>query len=75
MRDWYWLLRLVPIYAIGARAGAAGWFVLVVWIANALMFALGGLVVGVIGMIGSIAIAFHFRDRLDLRRFWKRTEQ
>jgi hypothetical protein len=75
MREWYWLFLLLPIYAIGARAGAAGWFILVVWIANALMFACGGLAVGVIGMIGTVAIAFTFRERLELNRFLKRTKQ
>lgn len=70
MHELFWLLLLLPVYAVARylEAGSAGWFILVAWIANALMFG-GGLWIGLTGLLVTGAIACLFRERLRLTRF------
>jgi hypothetical protein len=74
MRELFALFLLLPIYSIArySREGSAGWFVLGAWIANAFIFGLGGLWIGVIGVLLTAAIVFLFRERLRLARFFER---
>jgi len=73
MPEVLWLFLLLPVYLVArhGRVGSAGWFVLLAWVANAVMFALGGLWIGLTGMLLTAAIALLFRERLRLARFFK----
>lgn len=55
-----------------SRKGSAGWFVLAAWFANAFIFGLGGLWIGVTGLLLTAALGFLFRERLRLARFFER---
>jgi hypothetical protein len=73
MHDLFWLCLLLPVYAVARylRAGSAGWFILVAWLANAVILAVGGLWIGLTGMLATGVIAFVFRERLQLVRFFR----
>ena len=73
MHEWVWLVLLLPVYAVARYlpAGSAGWFILVAWVANAVVLAAGGLWIGLTGILVTGVIAFVFRERLRLGRFFK----
>jgi hypothetical protein len=73
MHEVLWLLLLVPVYGVARylKPGSAGWFVLVAWVATSLMWA-GGLWIGLTGALATVAIGFLFRERLELKRFFKK---
>jgi hypothetical protein len=73
MHELFWLFSLLPVYMVARylRAGSAGWFILVAWLANAAMLAFGGLWIGLAGILVTGVIAFLFRERLGLVRFFK----
>jgi hypothetical protein len=71
----YASLLLLPCLILAyssAKGNKAGCFVLFAWLAGALIFGLLGLCLFLYGVAVVGLIAYIFRDRLDMQRWWSR---